>query len=431
MADWGVEEPCRNEGSVMLKRRWWLPPGIVTLLVALSSVFATAGVRDAITGAPVTDARVHLPTQYVAFSPLHRTLDLICLLSVPQHIALLISTAVVFVIWRARRRRDPASKLVRNEIVAAVTFTGAVALIYLLAIAGPRPMAAFEVTDADVVRVDFHSHTNVSGDARGSFDPAKNRRWHRAAGYDVAYVTDHRRFRGARTAVEANPRFAGQGLVALMGFEGRIGGVDVVVPGMTGADSSMIGVRQRLHLDTLASGREPVVIAAIPVRNLERIDTIAGIDSAYVRAIEIVDGAPRGLLQEQRNGDRIREIARRHNLLLVAGSNNHGWGRTAAAWNLVRIPGWRLLTPDSLGNRIEDVLRRRDPANLRVVERVRPWAGTNPGLLVATLPVAAWQILTTLTPTERIVWIAIAWAVGLAIFIANKRLHTDDNIELA
>ncbi|NIQ58279.1 MAG: hypothetical protein GWN71_34530, partial [Gammaproteobacteria bacterium] len=42
----------------------------------------------------------------------------------------------------------------------------------------------------------------------------------------------------------------------------------------------------------------------------------------------------------------------------VAATNNHGWGRTAAAWTLMRIPGWEELTPDELSTAIEDRLHR-------------------------------------------------------------------------
>jgi predicted metal-dependent phosphoesterase TrpH len=394
----------------------------VTILVAIAALFAQAGIRDTMTGRPVSGVRLVLPAEYVALSPLHRTLDLICLLSVPQHVALLLSVAVLYAASRAFTEGSAHGRRLRREAVAAVTLLSGIAVIYAIAIAGPRPMAALAVDAAELVRVDFHSHTNVSGDARRSFDPMRNRKWHESAGYDVAYVTDHRRFRGARAAAAVNPRRAGDGFVALMGFEGRIGGVDVVVPGMTPADSSMIGVRQRLHLDTLASGREPVVIATIPVRNVERIDTIAAIDSAFVRAVEYVDGAPRGLLQQQREGLRLRAIAKQHLLLLVAGSNNHGWARTAVAWNVLRVPGWRLLSPDAVGAQIEDVLRWRDSARIQVIERARPWAGTSPLRLSATLPVAMWQMLTTLTPVERLIWIAWAWLIALAILSASRFL---------
>jgi hypothetical protein len=196
---------------------------------------------------------------------------------------------------------------------------------------------------------------------------------------------------------------------------------------MTVADSAMIGIRQRLDLDTLASGREPVVIAAIPVRNIERIDSIGSVDTAYVRAVELVDGAPRGLLQEQRYGVRLREIANSHNLLLVGGSNNHGWGRTAVVWNVIRVPGWKLLAPDSVGALLEQVLRSRDRQRLQLIERVRPWAGNQTLRLAATAPDALWASLTTLTPSERLAWDAWAWIIALLVYMSRptRRLDTD------
>ncbi len=404
---------------------WWIPPAVATAVIAASALVAKAAVRDAVYGHPAPGVRFVVPVSYVVFSPLNRAFDLICLLSVPQHIALLAVIAMWIGIWRWLRARSGKPTSFRREALTLSVCIILLAIVYVGAIAGPRPMAAIAVDDADLIRVDFHSHSNVSGDARRSFSPAANREWHRAAGFDVTYITDHRRFRGAQAAAALNPARAGDGFVALSGFEGRFGGVDIIVPGMTVADSAMIGVRQRLDLDTLASGREPVVIAAVPVRNIERIDSIASVDTAYIRAVELVDGAPRGLLEEQRHGGRLRQIANSHNLLLVGGSNNHGWGRTAVVWNVVRVPGWRLLAPDSVGALLEQVLRSRDRERLQVIERVRPWAGNGALRLAATAPDALWVNLTTLTPSERLAWIAWAWIIALLVYMSRPTRPVD------
>jgi hypothetical protein len=55
------------------------------------------------------------------------------------------------------------------------------------------------------------------------------------------------------------------------------------------------------------------------------------------------------MTQVKRDHDRIVRIADSLDLTLVAGSDNHGWGRTAPGWTLRRIPGmWRAYSPDSL-----------------------------------------------------------------------------------
>ena len=56
-------------------------------------------------------------------------------------------------------------------------------------------MAALAGAGPDVVVFDVHSHTNVSHDVRGTlmrgFDTEANLRWHRRAGFDAVFVTDH------------------------------------------------------------------------------------------------------------------------------------------------------------------------------------------------------------------------------------------------
>ena len=63
----------------------------------------------------------------------------------------------------------------------------------MAALAGARP--------GDVV-FDVHSHTNVSHDVRGTlmggFDTEANLRWHRRAGFDAVFVTDHNTVAGLR-----------------------------------------------------------------------------------------------------------------------------------------------------------------------------------------------------------------------------------------
>lgn len=58
------------------------------------------------------------------------------------------------------------------------------------------------VDPATFVVTDFHSHTNASWDARAGCSPAANRAWHRAAGFDAAYVGEWREDVRAPTATD-------------------------------------------------------------------------------------------------------------------------------------------------------------------------------------------------------------------------------------
>lgn len=142
--------------------------------------------------------------------------------------------------------------------------------------------------------------------------------------------------------------------------------------------------------------------------------------SRYLGAIEIADAAPRALDEMTHDQALIRALADSAGLARVASSNNHGWGRTAAAWTVLVIPGWRSLTPVMLERAIRRELRSGIRSRIAVVERRRvnpPAAGA---MLAATVPMVAWEMLTTVTPAERISWLAWTWATWAALGLAAR-----------
>ena len=59
-------------------------------------------------------------------------------------------------------------------------------------------------------------------------------------------------------------------------------------------------------------------------------------------------------------------------LALVAGSDNHGWGNTSSGWTLVRVPGWRDMSPRCAGGCARNRDRSRVVHATQVVERRTP-----------------------------------------------------------
>jgi hypothetical protein len=311
------------------------------------------------------------------------------LLSLGQHIALLLTVLIAALVVRRKFTNAPMVVLV---------------ILYAAAVLIPRPMASLSTADAETVKIDFHSHTNASSDARRSFTVDKNREWHRRGGFDVAYISDHRNFAGAEKALRSNPTLAGDRTVLLSAYEGRYLGTYQIFL-MSLADSAgLITPRKWIKEGTLRSGRTPVSVIAMPgpIKDI----TVAGRDSApHYAAIEISDGSPRGFAQIDRDRALILQRADSLGLSFVSGSNNHGWGRVVPAWTLIRIPGWRRMSPDSLGASIEASLRNRSA--VRVVERVRPTLSSYG--LALTLPVIVYQLLSALTMPERLAWILWIW----------------------
>jgi hypothetical protein len=412
------------------------------MLVLVSAPLHVPPIRDAATLEPVGEARLTYSPGYLAASPVFDLLDTLSLLTVGQHVALLLTAIAAYAAWRVlRRRRKAAARaeagvergLGRHPVLREVAFA-ALFLLVLVAVHAanaivPRPMAALAVHELDVVVVDVHSHTKYSHDGRSGWEAADVREWHAASGYNAAYITDHRNYRGAEEGVAANPTVAGQGMVLLSGLEVVYGGERVnvlsagrVYRGLT-TDNLWDIDTTALALASTVTRREPVVVQTIPA-HLERMKPAVGAMTSGVRAVEIVDGAPRGLSQTRGERRRIVQLADSFNLALVAGSNNHGWGRTAPGWTLFRIPAWRSMTPDQLATTIETAIREAGRQATRVVERRVAEADGNPLLVALTVPAVAWRMATTLSTDQRVMWLVWAWgvvAIGFATRLVRAR----------
>lgn len=398
-----------------------VPLGLLTVagLVVLSAAVSVAPLRDAATFGTVSEVSLRRPTGYLLLAPVSNVLDTLTLMSVRQHIAFVLTIIVAYAIWWWRIGRGglasitPARRALREVARIGVGLVLLVGLYVAVAIM-PRPMAALDA-GANILVVDFHSHTRFSHDGRPDWTAEDVRAWHRDAGFNVAYITDHRTFEGARDAWANNPAHAGDGTVLLPGIEVVWRGEHVNV---LDADRMYRGLLNETLRDidekslTIASalaGAEPVLIETVP-GDLSKMVAAAGLGTEGVRAIEIVDGAPRGLGQTRREHARIVQLADSLNLALVAGSDHHGWGHTAAGWTLMFLPQWRALSDDQLSKGISTIIRNTGRRATRVVERYV--ADTETGVaLPFTVPLVGWGMFRALSSDERIVW--LAWALAL------------------
>lgn len=288
------------------------------------------------------------------------------------------------------------------------------ALVILL----PRPMAKLTVSDPEMVRIDFHSHTKASHDAYQGFTSERNREWHQSGGFDIAFITDHVKWGGAIEAQPRNPSRAGERVSLLTAVEGHYHKVSTIMLALTREDTAILTGWGELEHGAPSIGRQPVTIAALPGKIESVAEAVADTFPEFT-GLELIDAAPRGLGQLDRQEDSIRAIARRNHLLLVASSNNHGWGRTVVAWNLIRIPGWQSLPPDSVGRLIEAPFRARDTSAVTIIKRLRP--STHGLTLPLTLPIAVYQTIGSLTLPERGVWLLWIWLTTLVVVMRRRR----------
>ena len=412
---------ARIRGLASHVRRFGLPI-IVTAAIFLPAFVAQSPLRDAATGAPVT-AVLRLPLWYSLLAPISDLFDAITLLSVRQHSAVVATLVTLYGavrVWSRRRGSAPRPSVPLELSGVAALLAGVVALNGAAAVI-QRPMAKLVLRSSDELAVDFHSHTNASQDARGAFTVGRNSAWHDAAGFDVVFITDHM-VSGAHIGSPSAAREAsGSRPVLLFGIERACHGSHFVILG----DSTQIAAAPcggPLEADGESSieGPEPAS-SAISILALPDDGLHAGMH-VDAQGIELVDAAPRGLDQLDQFRGVLLGTADRSRVALVSGSNNHGWGRTVAAWNVMTIPGWRAMSRSELESAILQRFRT-DPRNaVRVIERRRAAAGASPVTLVLTGPSMAVNMARTMSTIERIMWVAwIWWGCALAALVRHAR----------
>jgi predicted metal-dependent phosphoesterase TrpH len=396
------------------RAKLWAPIAL-TLVIGLTGFAATSPLRGIGGGTPVP-VTLRLSALYIALAPWCDFLDTLTLLSVRQHLAFASTLLAGYSLWRSVRWNR--TRAVFHELVGIGIFAAVLVGTYSVGALLPRPMASLHVLNPDALAVDFHSHTRASWDGRRSFSSENNRSWHRDAGFDAVYISDHGTLSGVIEGEARNPKLSGDGTVILPAVEVRCDGHHVIILGATiqeGTPDCASAV-----VPASSSGAAAHAWNAAGMITLLTIPARFALDQPIPRsqAIEIADAAPRAFDQMERDGPMIRRIARNDDLAVVASSNNHGWGRTAAAWSILDIPHWRKLSPAQLDAAIRSRLAVIRGKSVYVVERRRVTPPSSALAFLGTAPSVAWQLLTILSPRERaswIVWIWVLWSLSLSV----------------
>lgn len=403
--------------------------GPLTLSMLVTSAWLAAEPPLRTLGAAVVpEARLRLSWAYLAFAPYCDVLDTLSMMSVHQHVALLATVVGAYVMrrwWRTYAPRRLSRTALAAESAGLTALLMAIIAVYALGALAPRPMAALEPYGANAIAIDFHSHTEASWDGRRSFTAERNRGWHREAGFDAAYISDHATIAGAVVGQAGNPSRAGDGTVILPAVEVRCVGQHVVILGATARDTAADCDAKRSPMAThrVSDSRRAdarIALLTIPgqLGNVRQLPT--------VQAIEVADGAPRALDQMQSDKRLLEHIADSVMLARVSGSNVHGWGRTAAAWSVMSIEGWRAMTPGALDLAIRRSLRDAPASAVQVIERRHATPGASPIALAATVPVVIWTMLTTLSGAERLVWLTWIWTGWAIVAVVRRRRVSEE-----
>jgi hypothetical protein len=346
------------------------------------------------------------------------------MLSMSRLMGFVAGLGVVFLLGRTivairRRHGDPDAGppigLIREAGVLVLSL-GLFAAFVAGGMLWHRPMVALEGAPPSQLRVDFHAHTNASHDVRNTlmkgFDAEANRRWHAAGGFDVSFITDHNTT-GGFPAEWAHPG----GTLLCPGIEVSTWRSHIVMLGVTKEidrkqySDSIPGVLELLR----ASGPRyrSLAIASLPEYDRNHWGNLEAFVEAGVAGFEIVNASPKANEFSLAHRDSVIALARRHNLLLVAVTDSHGWGATVLAWNLVRMPGWKATDLSACRDLING-LRSGGTGAVQIAERHHlrreswwPWILTPIGVI--------WESWRGLSLLQVVSWVTWIWMVGLML----------------
>lgn len=362
------------------------------------------------------------PGLYDLFAPVSNVLDALTLLSPAQYWETFAICVICFIaLTCAGQLRTSGRVTAARSTRSAAGFLGGTFAVAGLVLLAPRPMASLELDDPDLITVDFHSHTEASHDGRPGFSAERNREWHRSSGFDVVYVTDHRTFDGALAGVNNNPAGAGQGVVLLPGVELRDGDEHIILIGVDPHRMKISSPDWKGAAVAADGGPAPPILLLSLPGDILRIPLAETRGAIRVAGIESSDGCPRGLAQSALQRDSILAISARLGIARVSGSDNHGWGRAAPAWSVLRIPGWRAMSPAQLDIAIRRTILTRGVDAVQVIAR-RTAAPARGALESALGGLSVGLVMArTMNAADRVSWAAWSWVICLA---ALRRART-------
>jgi hypothetical protein len=402
-----------------LASRFRIPLALTAALLA-ARVVAAPALTDPV-GAPVP-AGLHLqaPPLYLLLGPLFSVWDGASMLSMTRLHGFLLGTGLLYLLWRLTRlsrSRNRPPRWLRELGVLAGSLLG-FAVFLALGILWHRPMLALAGAGPDRAVVDFHSHTNVSHDVRGTlmsgFDVGANLAWHRRAGFDAVFVTDH------NTIAPATPT---EGLpLRCPGIEVSAWRAHIVLLGDTlpvdrdPYSRDWAGLTRLVRVSDSAYRARSV--ASLPEYERNHWDRLDSLVAAGLDGFEIVNASPKANELSRARRDSVIALARRTGRFVVGVSDHHGWGATSMVWNLVPVASWRA-TPGALCDRI---LTRLDQGvgSVQVLERHRLPADSGWPSLLTPLGVV-WETWRGMTGPVALSWLAWIWGIPLALHARGRR----------
>jgi hypothetical protein len=406
----------------------WRVPAALTAVVLLAQLVHLDPLVDVVTWTAPGDVRVSYPLAHVLLAPLTLVADWLNGGSRGDLKGFAAWTVCGYLVWRLLRRAPTSA---RREAIHGGVFVLALGAFVVWGALAARPIPRLVAADSSLIIFDAHSHTSLSHDGRSGFGSHENAAWHRLAGFDAAFVTDHNAF-GAAAAWRLDR--AGRPPRLLDGEELSLSGLHVVALGVgarianepwnSSWDSTLAMLRHLSGVDTtdheLLTTDHPYFIASLPEywRHHWGPD-IGALAVSGIEGFEIWTTSPQAM--DFPPAGRAAVIARgtlEHRALFGA-TDMHGLGYAATVWNVTRLPGWQGMDDAALARALIAKFRAEGSGANRVIALRRWQPATRLGAAVV-IPVNAGLLLRSASRGHALALIGWCW-LPLLLVRARRR----------
>ncbi|MCK4244806.1 MAG: hypothetical protein KAX20_04190 [Candidatus Omnitrophica bacterium] len=346
------------------KRIWWFFIGFVVLLLLFSLPHSPRRLINVEKGIEAKSVCLIIPLSAEIFAPFLDFPFYFFNLSEPklQLSSWLIWLLAIWLIFALIRLKGPVFKkivrLFRGIIVVIVSFL--LFVLYLLLF--PLPEYRLKSEDPNEILLDLHSHTIYSHDGIATLE--RSVLWHLNCGFNGWATTEHSWIGAAPIA--QGEMLEKNSLDALV-----IAGEEV---NFKGSHLNLLGIKEDIDkgqykdladLIRVVHRQKGVVIVPHYWGKRRPPLSLEDLAKAGVDGFEIAGASSRPLRPELRK--EIINLCKKKNLVMVGGSNWHGWGSFCNVWTGFKVDNWERLDKRAREKVILDALRRRENSRFRVI----------------------------------------------------------------
>lgn len=374
---------------------------------------------DIATGSPISDVELASPLVNQICAPFFDFPSYFLTLPHPeaQLLSWLAWLSAIWIIFALIRLKGPLKKkilpLARGMIAVTVSF--ALFIIYCLLF--PLPQYRLESKNPDEVFLDLHSHTIYSHD--GIATPERSFHWHLNHGFNGWATTEHDWIGDAPLIQQELIKKNSLAAVAIAGQEVNFKKAHL---NLLGIKEDVDTARYKNLEDLIEEVHRQGGAVVVPHLWAETKSpfSMKDLSEAGVDAFEIAGNASIPLSQEAQQ--EIIALCREEGLIMVSGTNWHGWRNFCTVWTGFRAENWGQLDMAGRERAIIDALRNRETGSFRVIG-YRQKFPASPVHYVFEPFTGLFSYFTSINKWQQLSW--LFWAAIICFLLSrikNKRL---------